>query len=124
MYNFKLLDIVLQSAAFLSAMVLLIAFGAFGYFFWIKVCLIIWIFASMILNFLLSKSISKMRKITTLMIALLFFVFLISYLLGVTLPRLNFYFQPLSIVIIFVYLFISFFELNKMKGKGEIDLDF
>jgi O-antigen ligase len=124
MYSFKLIDIVLQGVAFLSAMVLLAIFSASGYFFWIKVCLIVWILMSMVLNFILYKSISSMRKITTLILLILFFIFLISYLLDVPIPRLNFYFQPLSIIVIFVYLFMSFFELNKMKSKGDIDLDF
>ena len=124
MYSFKLLDIVLQGVAFLSAMVFLTVFNASGYFFWIILCLIVWILVSMVLNFVLAKSLSKMRKIITLILGLLFFTFLISYLLGVSIPRLNFYYRPLSILVIFVYLFMSFMELNKMKSQGEVDLDF
>ena len=124
MYSFKLLDIVLQGVAFLSAMVFLTVFSASGYFFWIILCLIVWILISMVLNFVLAKSLSKMRKIITLILGLLFFTFLISYLLGVSIPRLNFYYRPLSILVIFVYLFMSFIELNKMKSQGEVDLDF
>src|SRR5690554_130800 len=124
MYSFKLLDIVIQGVAFISALVLLLVFNAVGYFFWIKVCLIVWILISIVSNFLLSKSVSSIRRFTSLVLFILFLIFTVSYILDVPIPRLNFYFQPMSTLIIIFYLFMSFFELNKMKNKGEIDLDF
>lgn len=124
MFRFKLVDSVLQGVTFLSALILLMVFGASGYFFWITVGLIIWILISVVLNFVFSKPVSKIRNVITLILSVLFIIFLTSYLLGVSIPRLNFYFRPLSIVVIITYLFISFLELNKVKSKEEVDLDF
>jgi len=124
MYSFKLIDIVIQGVTFISALVLLLVFNAVGYFFWIKVGLIVWILVSIVFNFLLSKSVSSLRRYSALIVFLLFLIFTISYILDVSIPRLNFYFKPLSTLIIIFYLFLSFFELNKLKSKGEVDLDF
>ncbi len=124
MYNFKLIDVVIQGATLLSGLVLLFAFGATGYFFWISLCLVVWILISLLLNLLFAKPLSNQRKMVTLVLSTLFFGFLVAYLFNVSIARLNFYYKPLSLVVIISYLYLSFSELNKMKSKGEVDLDF
>lgn len=124
MYTFKLLDIVLQGTTFLSGLILLFVFSADGYFYWINVGLIIWIFISMILNLFLVRPVTSLRKISSVVFLLLIIIFAVSYFSGISVPRMNFYFQPFSFIIIIFYFFVSMFEMIKMKSKGEIDLDF
>lgn len=124
MYTFKLLDTVLQGIAFLSALILLIVFDAEGYFYWISVSILIWIAMSMVLNLIFLKPMPTLRLITSLFLLVLAIIFAIYYYSGTPIPRLNFYFQPFSIVIIVFYFFTSILEMLKMKNRGEIDLDF
>lgn len=124
MYTFKLLDTVLQGTTFLSGLILLIVFQAEGYFYWINLGLIVWILISMILNLFLVKPIQLLRVISSVVLLLLIVIFGVSYFSGVRIPRLNFYFRPISLIIIIFYFFISMFEMLKMKSRGEIGLDF
>lgn len=124
MYTFKLLDTVVQGTAFLSGLILLIAFGADGYFFWINFYLLGWIITSMILNLFLFKPVKLLRVVFSFSILVLFLLFGVAYFSGVSIPRLNFYFRPFSIVIIVFYFFTSMLEMLKLKSRGEIDLDF
>lgn len=124
MHTFKLLDTVIQGVTFVSALLLLFIFGAQGYFFWINLCLVVWILISMSLNLSFIKPLTNMRKISTAVLLLLFFLFGLAYLAGTSVGRMTFYYRPLSLVIIVFYFFMSITELNKMKSRDEIDLDF
>src|SRR5690554_907058 len=124
MYNFKLIDVVIQGATLFSGLVLLFAFGATGYCFWVSLCLVVWILLSLVVNLLFAKRVSSQGEMGTLVLSTLFFGFLVAYLFDVSIARLNFYYKPVSLVVIISYLYLSFSELNKMKSKGEVDLDF
>jgi hypothetical protein len=124
MYIFKLLDTVIQGTIFLSGLIFLTVLDADGYFYWINVCLLFWIITSMILNLILFKPLHVLRIIISLFLLLMAIVFVLSYFSGTSIPRLNFYFQPFSVIIILFYFFTSLLEMVKMKSRGEIDLDF
>lgn len=124
MYTFKLLDIVLQGFAFLTAFILLLTFDVFGYFYWIKVGIILWIILSAVLNLVVYRPLSTFRRIISLFLGSALLVFGVLYAAQVPIPKLNFYFQPFSFLIIIVYFVVSIRELNKLKEKGQIDLDF
>lgn len=117
-------DVVLQGVVFTSSILLATIYGAYGYFYWISVGLVLWTIISIVLNFIFIKPFTSLRKIFSIVTLILTFVFLVSYLSGTTIPKLNFYYQPLSVIVILSYFFLSLFELNKIKKKGEIDLDF
>lgn len=124
MYTFKLLDTVIQGFAFLTAIILLLAFSVYGYFYWIKVGLILWIIISMALNFVVYRPLSPLRKIVSILLTSFLVIFGIFYAIQTPVSKLNFYFQPLSFVIIIGYFAISLMELNKIKRNGKINLDF
>src|SRR5690554_6444671 len=107
MQSFKLLDTVIQGVTFVSALLLLIIFGAQGYFFWFNLCLVVWILISMSLNLSFLKPLTSLRKVFTLIVLILFAVFALAYGADVPLPRINFYYRPLSLVLIVSYFFMS-----------------
>ncbi|RYM34533.1 hypothetical protein ERX46_03940 [Brumimicrobium glaciale] len=124
MFAFKLLDTAIQGTTFLSSLILLMVFDAEGYFYWINVFLLFWIVISMIFNLIYLKPVHLLRIISTLFLLVLSIIFVASYFTGTTIPRLNFYFKPFSIIIIVFYFFTSMFEMIKLKSRGEVDLDF
>lgn len=124
MYSFKLLDAVLQGVTFVSGLLLLMIYDAYGYFFWINLGLVIWILISMVLNLIFAKPLTILRKVFSILLLVLIVLFGVAYVNDTTIPRLNFYYRPLSIILIIYYLFMSLLELTKMKGDDEIDLDF
>ncbi len=124
MYTFKLLDIVVQGFAFLTAIILLLTFNVYGYFYWIKAGLVVWIMLSAILNPIVYKPLSSLRKIVSFMLFFLLLVFIVLFAVDIPTPQLNYYFQPLSYLIVIGYFIISLLELNTIKKNGEIDLDF
>jgi hypothetical protein len=124
MFAFKLLDTAIQGTTFLSSLILLMVFDAEGYFYWINVFLLFWIVISMVFNLIYLKPVHLLRIISTLFLLVLAIIFVASYFTGTTIPRLNFYFKPFSIIIIVFYFFTSMFEMIKLKSRGEVDLDF
>lgn len=124
MYTYKLLDIVVQGFAFLTALILLLTFNVYGYFYWIKAGIIVWILISVVCNLIVYQPLSPLRKIVSFSILFLLLIFGVSYAVQVPFSQLNFYFQPLSFIIILGYFAISLVELNTLKKEGEIDLDF
>lgn len=124
MYTFKLLDIVVQGFAFLTAIILLMTFGVYGYFYWIKVGIIGWILLSTLLNLIVFRPLSSIRKITSIFVTIITVAFGLLLFFSMTISQLNFYFEPLSYFIIVGYFVISIMELNQLKKRGEIDLDF
>lgn len=124
MFAFKLLDIVVQGFAFLTALILLMTFNVYGYFYWIKVGIIIWILLSVVFNIVVYRPLSTLRKMVSFSLLFLLLLFGTLYVFQTPVSQLNFYFKPLSFLIIFGYFAISLVELNILKKKGKIDLDF
>lgn len=124
MHTFKLLDIIVQGFAFLTAIILLLTFGVYGYFYWIKVGIILWILVSVVFNLVFYRPLTSLRKVSSILLGGILLVFGIFYTFQIPVSQLNFYFQPLSFLIILGYLTISLVELNNLKTAGEIDLDF
>lgn len=124
MYTFKMLDVVLQGVSFVSGLLLWMIYNLYGYFYWISFGILCWIFLSMLLNFILVKPFPTSRMVISLIAVVIGLIFLASWIGGVSFSRLNFYFKPLSILIIITYFILSLVEMNKIKAKGDIDLDF
>lgn len=124
MYTFKMLDVVLQGVSFVSGLLLFMIYGLYGYFYWISIGLLCWMFISMLLNFILIKPFPTFRMVISSIAIVIGLIFLAGLINGTSIPRLNFYFKPISILMIVAYFALSLMEMNQTKAKGDIDLDF
>ncbi|MEX2484191.1 MAG: hypothetical protein WED10_06520 [Brumimicrobium sp.] len=124
MYNIKLFDIIIQSVAIIAGITLWAVFGAYGYLYWILICLNLWVVLSSIIHIVSRQKINLFRIFFWCFYALLFIVAGSSMLLGTSIGQINFYFSPFSFFIAVSYFILTFVDFQSVKSKGKESLDF
>ncbi|MGM0479607.1 MAG: hypothetical protein ACQERC_10325 [Bacteroidota bacterium] len=124
MYNLKLLDIVIQGVGFLIALMLLLVFGAYGYFYWISMSLMGWVLISTLLHFFIVKKMGTFRLIYLSIFVGLLLIGGITMLFDVSFAKINFYLQPFSILALLLYIILTIGEFQQVKAPRREDLDF
>ena len=123
-YGLKLLDVVIQGTAILSGLMLYIVFDVYGYFYWIIMGVLGWIFMSTLLHIIFLKKIILIRVLFSAIFSLGILIMGIAYLTGTTFPRINFYLEPLSFIICLLYLVLCISEITSTKSADKESLDF
>jgi hypothetical protein len=120
----KLIDVVIQGTAILSGFMLYIVFDVYGYFYWIIMGVICWIFMSTILHLLFLKKMTIVRILFSAIFTLALVIMGTAYLTGVSFSKINFYLEPLSYVFSMLYLFLCISEMSSLKHDNRESLDF
>ncbi len=124
MYNLKLLDIVIQGVGFLIALMLLIVFGAYGYFYWISIGLLGWVIVSTLLHLFVVGKMGTFRIIYLFIFVGLLLIGGIFMLFDVVFAKINFYLRPFSILALLLYIILTISEFQQVKAPRKEDLDF
>ncbi len=124
MYNLKLLDIVIQGVGFLIALMLLIVFGAYGYFYWISIGLMGWVLVSTLLHFFVVGKMGTFRIIYLFIFVGLLLIGGVTMLFDVAFAKINFYLRPFSILALLLYIILTISEFQQVKAPRKEDLDF